>query len=361
MPSLHAPVSAVLDALYGDDGGEFQARLRPLALAAQHAAPAELTSAVEQLAPVIPQLTGWGTRLAVFAGALVEWGGSPLALGEVLPARVDLTLQAYRLIQLIWAREAGGRALPAHDWAHAGEIAEIVDVVAARLDVPERYAEMLKTAWFDLDDWLKPMCTVLQRREFRAAMVGREQLRASAAAVAGDVERAYWVESLCLVLDDEPLVALDPASGRGFRLTMAGIGDNYALHTLLAAALVNDQPSPLGYEPVEPAWLAAATDGEPFLPLDAATARRFRLFDALGRYVSPEARPAEIGTLDGTRVVVLHPPLGNFRWNPGRIYVDMTPSLTVESELDPAEAAHWLARVTQADESDLFAGNPSGR
>jgi hypothetical protein len=41
-----------------------------------------------------------------------------------------------------------------------------------------------------------------------------------------------------LVLDDEPLIALDPASGRGYRLTMSGVGDNHQLHTPLADRLL---------------------------------------------------------------------------------------------------------------------------
>ena len=65
-------------------------------------------------------------------------------------------------------------------------------------------------------------------------MAGRERLRAAAAAMADRLTRAGWVHGLTLVLDDEPLIVLDPDSGRGFHLTMSGIGDNYQLHTLLA-------------------------------------------------------------------------------------------------------------------------------
>ena len=53
--------------------------------------------------------------------------------------------------------------------------------------------------------------------------------------------KAGWVHGLTLVLDDEPLIVLDPDSGCGFQLTMSGIGDNYQLHTLLADRLTARQ------------------------------------------------------------------------------------------------------------------------
>lgn len=46
--------------------------------------------------------------------------------------------------------------------------------------------------------------------------------------------------------------------------------------------------------------------------------RRFRLFDGHGDYVYPEGWPANIKPLDGVRVLVLHPPNGNYGWNNGR-------------------------------------------
>lgn len=64
--------------------------------------------------------------------------------------------------------------------------------------------------------------------------------------------------------------------------------------------------------------MAAATDAPSRRPLTDPILRRFRLFDGLGSYVFPEGRPADIAPLDGTRVVVLHDPLGRFGWTGGR-------------------------------------------
>jgi hypothetical protein len=89
------------------------------------------------------------------------------------------------------------------------------------------------------------------RREFRAAMAERDELSESAAALAGTVQSAKWVHGLSVVLDDEPLVALDPASRRGFLLTMSGVGDNFQLHTLLADRLA-------GHGRARPLWPGTA-------------------------------------------------------------------------------------------------------
>jgi hypothetical protein len=65
--------------------------------------------------------------------------------------------------------------------------------------------------------------------------------------------------------------------------------------------------------------------------------------------------------LDGTRVVILHPPLGRFAWSAGRAYRHMTPTLTLDRILAPAEAAGWLARVSPARETDLMASTAPPR
>jgi hypothetical protein len=82
-----------------------------------------------------------------------------------------------------------------------------------------------------------------------------------------------------------------------------------------------------------------------------------RLFTGNGGYVYPEDRPADIGVLDGTRVLVVHPPLGRFGWAHGRTYTHMVPNLTLDAELSADEAAAWLARVAPANETDLMGVN----
>lgn len=78
------------------------------------------------------------------------------------------------------------------------------------------------------------MITVITRREFRDAADLLPEIGDAAERFGDSVPRAHWLPGLAQVLDDEPVVVIDNASGRGFRLTMSGVGDNFQLHTLLA-------------------------------------------------------------------------------------------------------------------------------
>ena len=256
----------------------------------------------------------------------------------------------------VWARASGGQPLPdPEDEAAEPGAEEVLGAAAGGLGPPGPVRQFT-TAWFHAEDWLMLMITLLGSGEFRAAMTGRQQRSAAAAALAGGSQRAGWLHGLTRVLDGAPLIVLDPGSGRGFALTMSGIGDNCQLHTLLADRLAARVP---GLQPPQRAWVAAATDAPPCLPGGAFTQRRCRLFDGHGSYLYPEGHPADIRPLDGTRVLVLHPPLGRYGWHGGRTYEHMRPTLTLDRELGPAEAAGWLARVAPARETDLMGtGHP---
>src|SRR5690348_11903160 len=83
-----------------------------LADAARAGGPPGLTAAVEALAPVLPPLAGDFAQTAVLAGAFVEWGGSPMALAEVLPKRASEAMMLNDLVPGCWAKAAPGRPLP---------------------------------------------------------------------------------------------------------------------------------------------------------------------------------------------------------------------------------------------------------
>jgi hypothetical protein len=166
------------------------------------------------------------------------------------------------------------------------------------------------------------------------------------------------VPGLAKVLDDEPILVVDHVTGRGFRLTMSGVGDNFQRHTLIADRLVGDPACGLvGGEPPAPAWVAAATTAPPQRPADDPIQRRFRLFDGTRARICPEGRPADIPPVDGVRVIVLYPPRGNYSWACGRTYEHMVPVLTLDHIMTPGEADAWRSRIAPARETDLFGAN----
>jgi hypothetical protein len=345
-------IDDLIGSIESGDSAAFRRSAAGLATAGPAAGPVELSAAITLLAPVIPRLAGPFAKAAVFAGALVERGGSPLPLAKHTPARAAADLELSEIFPSVWARASGGQPLPdKDDPAAEPSVIHTLTAAADRLGLRAEVARQLATAWFHGQDWMKLMITLLARREFRDIMADRGLLRAAAAASTDRSAEASWLYGLTLVLDDEQLLVLDPESGRGFQLGMSGVGDNYQLHTLLADRLAPHLPS---LEPPEPSWVGAATDAPPALAAGTYVLRRCRLFDGHGTYVYPEGRPADIEPLDGVRVVALHPPRGRFGWNSGRTYEHMRPALTLHRELPPAEASRWLARIQPARQTDLM-------
>lgn len=347
----------------GGDQRFFQA-LRALASDTEDSSTEELTTLVEKIAPMLPGLVGTFAKLAIVAGAMVERGASPMPLVAVLPERALMTMASYLTLERIWDRTAQGRPLPEFkpplDQAVLREIKETVAAHVRQDGQSERNIAQIAYSWFSLDDWINPLISSMMRsREFRGAMEWREEVADGADRLKHRSERAHWLHGLCLVCDDEPLIVLDPTSGRGFRLTMSGVGDNYQLHTLLADRLIRPEHGGLlDAQPPESAWVEAATTASPGpFDLTVLITRRFRLFDGHGSYVYPEGWPADIEPLDGVRVLVLHLPNGTYGWNHARAYVSMVPTLTLDREIEPDEAARWLSRIAPARETDMMARN----
>jgi hypothetical protein len=324
----------------------------------RHLPPDELSAAIGELARVLayrPQ--GVFARLALIAGAYVEWGGSPLPLAENAPACTLMTLDLRGGFSQLWPAVGAGRPEP--DPEQPPPMTELVGLFAAKatdLGLTRQQASAVAGSWFDAPHWISLMITAMARREFRDAAGLLPEIGEVAGALADRIPRAEWLPGLAQVLDDEPIVAIDHATGRGYRLTMSGIGDNYQLHTLLAHRLIGDPARGLlAGDPPAPAWVAAATTAPPLMPSGDLIQRRFRLYDATGAYISPEGRPADIAAVDGARVIVLHPPRGNYQWPAGRVYEHMAPTLTLDQTLTTSEAQAWLARIAPAQETDIFA------
>lgn len=210
---------------------------------------------------------------------------------------------------------------------------------------PEARARALAEAWFTANAWVQPLMYLAQRKDVRALLPDRDRLTAAAEAVGHRIGTAGWLYGLLLVLDDEVLIVLHRESGRGYRVTISGVGDNFQLHTLLAASLTGKKSRGLipGKGPA-PADVAAASDGPDLAPAGGIQGQ-FDLMDAYGHVIWNEGRPADIAPLEGTRVVVLDPPSKPRTWSTGRAYPEMRPEVTVTEVLSPEAAAYWLSKV----------------
>ena len=358
-------VSDLVDRMASGSAAAFREGLARLGEAARAGGPETLTAAVRALAPVLSGLGGDFAKAAVLAGACVEWGGSPLPLAEALPQRAAESMMLNALVEKWWTKAGTGLPLPKATRKDAQQLEQLfAPMVRPGGALTADGLRRIIMSWYDMDDWLRALLTVLADGGFRDALPDavKADLRETAAAVAGRSQQAAWAADLASVLDDEQLLVLDPGTRRGYALTMRGIGDNTQLHILLADRLTGDPAA--GLLPVrrpDPSWVAAATDADPFLGAGNAAVRAFRLFDGHGRYLYPEGRPADIGLLDGVRLLVVHPPNRTYRMGSGRVFAAMRPTLTLDRQLSPTEVENWLARITPAVEDDLMAQRAPSR
>jgi hypothetical protein len=296
---------------------------------------------LEPLLAVIP--LGIGSDLAQLAGAMAALSPDPTIILPVLVDRAAGAMEQATRFAALHSAELDSPPDSADSSLIEPTIARMT-AAADRLNIGVEEATELAAAWFTGGDWLQPVLYLAQRKDVRLAMPQRERLTAAVAARADDIGNAQWLLGLLLVLDDEPLIVLHRETGRGFNLTISGVGDNFQLHTLLAAHLMGGRwRGKLPGRAPSAAMVAAATDGDP--TPDESIVGQFNLVDGYGKWIWNEGRPYDIPLFHGVRIVVLDPPPYARSWNTGRLYPLMTPTVTVAGRLPRHEAAEWLRLI----------------
>jgi hypothetical protein len=293
--------------------------------------------------------------LSVVAGALVEHGAPAEALVAPVVAGLSRTLSGSVEFAQAWGQVGTEVDPPPAD----GE-QEAYDAAIARLSgrrgflrrlaavVTPDEAARLAGAWFSSAEWALAASALLTVDDIRVTFPERRELTRLVARLAPIRPDLRCLGDLLVVLDDEPMIVLHRPTGRGWIVRVSGVGDNFQLQTLLADVLSGDPADGLldGVAP-EPSWVLAASTG-PFDPGERIEGR-FNLVDGFGKWISNEARPADIPVFQGWRVVVLDPPPYVRTWEIGRRYPAMRPQVRIE-ELMPDEAAtRWLDNVAAAE------------
>lgn len=344
LPELTANL---VDALRERDEQAFDETMRSIVGQAEGAPTEDLTAALRVLRPVVETVPfGMGVELARLAAGFVELGGDPLVLLEILAFRVADGLELAARFPALWEAETKGEKPPSVE--DTSRIPQVLQRL--RSDESRQAAE----AWFTIDQWVPGLLLPLQQAVSRKALARNESLRERLTAATGATtelfDGSHWLYGLLMVLDDEKVIVLHRSSGRGYELTIGGIGDNFQLHTLLAAHLIGDPArGMLEGTPPDPVWVAAATDGPDLQPAGGIRGQ-FNLVDFEGEWIWNEGRPSDIPKFNGMRVIVLDPEPYKRSWNTGRIYPLMRPSVTVDRQLSEAEASSWLVKVSPAKE-----------
>lgn len=288
----------------------------------------ELHAAGPRLAALLGDVPpGPRAIVAVLIGACVERGADPSACAPALFANALDAFEQSAAFCEAWTA-AGRGELPDHE----GEGLTDSDF--------ERFGFEPVMAWQALPQFEMACVAMLNSPRIRREMTCRDELRAAVARLAELTDEPFKCLAYALVvLDDEPVVALDRATGAGFALRAFGIGDNFQLHTLLAAALIG-RGLVAGEAPSAEA-VACCRDQ----PGMAPTTGSFNLVGADGEWIWNEGNPADIPVVDGVRLVVLDPPSYARSWPAGRFFPGMTGELVYERTLSPEESAALLAGV----------------
>lgn len=298
--------------------------------------------------------------LALVGGALVENGHDPAPLFEPLFRKLhSLFESANRLAQTCIARmpqpknEDQGKADDKQE--DPQEIFERLRQEAA-MDMPAENA-----AWEALKVFWRPAIAVCSvSPSARAAGRG---LTPVAEELADYHEAGHWLSLMLSVLDDEPLLVIEPSARTGILARMSGVVDNFQLQMLLmdqfpqagflarrrisrqAAEIARgDGPQQID-ETVQGAWNlytceAASPDGR--LP-DRNNYGNSRM------WVWGEGTPADIPVFEGRRVVLLGPASYDRSWGCQRTFAGLRADLKIEKTLTPAEVADWLRRMAAAN------------
>ncbi len=330
---------------------------------AEHAEPTARNRALRHLATVIVATDVTRASLvALGCGALVESGGDPqLALPAVLgrlPAVLQQAITFADVCQSLAEEPPEDLDAGPDDVSEPGTCVDDFGAMVAE-ELPEE-----AQAWTALE----PLCMGAIAMLSRSPAARREARRDTK--LVADLQqlgplhrRARYLGNLLRVVDNEEVLVLHPEAGRGYRLRLRGVGDNFQLHTLLADVLLGDPDKGFlsGPRP-DPRVVAAARNRVADRSVGVAVGS-FHLVDWHGLqadgtlcdpatnpacWIAGEAIPADIPLFEGTRVLLLGPPVIPQTWDANRTFEGMEADVQLVEVLNPAAVRDWLGRISRA-------------
>lgn len=177
--------------------------------------------------------------------------------------------------------------------------------------------------------------------------------------LADDHPGASWLWKLLQVLDDEPLLVIDPVKRSGFVGQMSGIAENFQLNVLLmdvfprgwfsrrrvsknAASVARGVGPQQADETIIGVWnlyTADALRSDQSLP-DPND------YEASSTWIWNEGVPADIPVVLGHRVVLLGPTSYARSWGSQRAFNHLRADITHVRKLSVSEVANWLGQLS---------------
>lgn len=218
-----------------------------------------------------------------------------------------------------------------------------------------------KRAWDSLDQFWQPSVLVLSldpslRRQY--AFLARDAHRIAEFHVAG-----YWIRTLLSVMDDEPIVVIEPSTKQGILARISGVVDNFQLHMILmdifphagfmkrrriskdiANLAKGNGPQSLD-QTVTGAWNLydyRAVQANLQLPDEGA-------LNGMEYWIWNEGCPADIPELNGRRAILLGPPTYQRQWGAVRMFERLPAEIVIERALNRNEVKEWLEQMKSTD------------
>lgn len=289
--------------------------------------------------------------LALVCGALVERGCDPRAIDQPLRERLQSLLAAAAAL----ADACRARMPQSED--------EEQDPRAAFEQVRQQLASEMpveNTAWEALQRFWPPAIAVFSvNAPSRAAARG---LRDGADKIAEYHEAGHWLRLMLSVLDDEPILVIEPKTTLGILARISGVVDNFQLNVLLMDAFpkggflarrripqrVADVARGVGPQRTED-----VVTGVWNLYTWKAIEPGFQLPDpndygASATWIWNEGCPEDIPVFQDRRVILLGPASYSRSWRSQRMFDKLPAKLECERKLTKSEITDWLQRMLTA-------------
>jgi hypothetical protein len=289
--------------------------------------------------------------LALVCGALVERGCDPLAIAQPLRQRLQSLLEAAAAL----ADACCARMPKSEDEDQdPGEAFEQVRQQLAS-EMPRENA-----AWEALNRFWPPAIAVFSvSAPSRAAARG---LRDLAAGIADHHEAGHWLRLMLSVLDDEPILVIEPQTALGILARISGVVENFQLNVLLMDGFpksgflarrripqrVADVARGIGPQQTDDTvtgvwnlytWKAIGPGLKLPDPND---------YGASDHWIWNEGCPEDIPVFQDRRVILLGPASYPRSWRSQRMFDRLAAKLECERKLTRAEITDWLQRMLAA-------------
>ena len=289
--------------------------------------------------------------LALVCGALIEGGCDPSTIAQQLTERLGALLESAAAL---------ANACVAQMPESEDEDKDPIEVFEnAREQVAPTMVQQ-NAAWDALEQFWPPSIAVFSLSP--EARNSARHLRNFAAQISEYHEAGHWLEMMLAVLDDEPIVVIEPQTTLGILGRISGVVDNFQLNVLLMDGIPRSGLFARRRVPRRVADIARGIG--PQQSNDTVTSvwnlytwqaieSGFALPDA-GDYGSSdhwiwnEGAPDDIPVFDGHRVVLLGPASYPRSWQSQRMFADLPAALEIERKLSKEEIHDWLQLMLTA-------------